>query len=107
MIALSPPSSQHMITALLLLPVVSILFWLYWYCLPMDPEKKGRWRWMDSLLVLILAFLAERVVGIAMNAEYENAGPMWPELVSAVSAYAVFAIGLASGLALRRLGSQK
>lgn len=62
---------------------------------------------MDSLLVLILAFLAERFVGIAMNAEYENAGPMWPELVSAVGAYAVFAIGLASGLALRRLESQK
>lgn len=107
MIALSPPSSRHMLTALLLLPVVSILVWLYWYCLPMDPENKVRWRWMDSLLVFILVFLAERCVRIAMNAEYENAGPMWPELVSAVGAYAVFAIGLASGLALRRLGSQK
>lgn len=94
-----------MITALLLLPVVTILVWLYWYCLPVDSDRQGRWRWVDSVLVLILALLAARLIRFAMGAEYEGAGPMWPELVAAVGAYAVFAVGLASGLALRRYWS--
>ena len=91
-----------MITALLLLPVVSILTWLYWYCLPVSPARVGRWRWMDSVLVLVLTLLADQFIRFAMHAEYEGAGPMWPELVSAVGAYAIFALGLAGGLTLRR-----
>lgn len=96
-----------MLTALLLLPVVTILVWLYWYCLPTDPSRTGRWRWMDSILLLILAFLAYRFVATALNAEYEHASPMWPELVSITGAYAIFAIGLASGLTLRRTVSRE
>ena len=94
-----------MVTALILLPVFSILVWLYWYCLPARRSPGGRWRWMDSLLVIILAVLAERFARFSLHASYEDAGPVWPELVAAVGAYAIFAIGLATGLAMRRFSA--
>ena len=92
-----------MITALLLFPVVSLLLWLYWYCLPKRPSHNRRWRWMDTVLLFCLGFLAYQFIQFALHAEYEGAGPMWPELVSAVGVYAIFAIGLATGLGLRRV----
>jgi hypothetical protein len=92
-----------MLTALLLLPVVSILVWLYWYCLPVDKAHGGRWRLVDFLLLIVLVITAGLFTRFALHAEYENAGPIWPELVAAVGAYAIFAIGLATSLAFRRI----
>lgn len=91
-----------MITALLLSPVVGVLLWLYWYFLPVEPERAGRWRWMDSVLLGVLVLLAFGFVRFAMHADYEGAGPMWPVLVSTVGTYAIFAAGLTAGLILRR-----
>jgi hypothetical protein len=91
-----------MITAFLLMPVVAVLVWLYWYWLPVDIERVSRWLWGDTLLLVLLASLASGFVHIAKHAEYEGAGPMWPELVSTVGAYAIIAIGLALGLIWRR-----
>jgi hypothetical protein len=91
-----------MITAFLLMPVVAVLLWLYWYWLPVDKERASRWRRGDTLLLVLLASLASGFVYIAKHMEYEGAGPMWPELVSAVGAYAIIAIGLTLGLVWRR-----
>ena len=91
-----------MITALLLSPVIGILLWLYWYLLPVDAERAGRWRWMDTVLLGVLVLLAFGFVRFAMHADYAGAGPIWPVLVSTVGTYAIFAAGLAAGLILRR-----
>ena len=91
-----------MLTGILLTPVVAVLVWLYWYCLPLDASRAGRWRWTDTTLLIVLTLLAAGFVNVAMNAEYEGAGSVWPELVSAVGAYGTYAIGLAVGLYLRR-----
>ncbi len=93
-----------MITAFLLMPVVAVLVWLYWSLLPADTERVSRWRWGDTLLLVLLASLASGFVHVALHAEYDGAGPMWPELVSVVGAYAIFAIGLVLGVVWRRCG---
>ena len=94
--------NPDMITAILLFPVVAILVWIYWYFLPFERVRGRRWRWIDTALLLTLIALATVFVHLAMNAEYEGAGPMWPELVSAVGAYAISATGLMLGLVWRR-----
>jgi len=91
-----------MITFLLLLPVGSILVWLYWACLPSDVNRKGRWRWIDTLLLLSLIVLASLFVFLAMHAEYIDAGPIWSEIVAVSGAYGIITIGLSIGLILRR-----
>jgi hypothetical protein len=96
-----------MTTALLLLPVVSILVWLYWYCLPVDESRSGRWRWIDTLLLLTLVGQAGIFVLLAMRAEYVNAGPIWSEIVAVTGAYGIIAIGLALGLIVRRKAASK
>ena len=99
-----------MITALLLLPVVAVLVWLYWYLLPEPINRTGvresRWRWMDTALFLVLLLLAAAFHHMALNADYHDAGPMFPELISAAGSYSIMAAGLAMGLWLRRRGSK-
>jgi hypothetical protein len=87
-----------MITALLLLPVIAVLLWLYWYLLP----RERLWTAFDSLVVLVLMLLAAGFHHLAMHMDYEGAGPMWPELVSAAGVYPIFAIGLGIALAWRK-----
>lgn len=91
-----------MIAFLLMLPVASTLVWLYWYCLPTDTNRNGRWRLADTGLLLALIALASVFVYIKMHAEYIDAGPIWPEIVAATGAYLIFAIGLSIGLLVRR-----
>lgn len=87
-----------MITAILLLPVIAVLLWLYWYLLP----GQRRWTGFDSMVVLALTLLAAGFHHFAIHAPYEGAGPMWPELVSAAGVYPIYAIGLSLALAWRR-----
>ena len=91
-----------MIAFLLMLPVASTLIWLYWYCLPTDDNRNGRWRLADTGLLLALIVLASGFVYIKMNTEYINAGPIWHEVVAVTGAYLIFAIGLSFGLITRR-----
>lgn len=92
-----------MIAILLLLPVGSTLVWLYWLCLPRENTQSSRWRWIDTVLILFLIILAGFLAYVVSHAEYVNAGPIWPEVSAATTGYVVFAIGLATGLILRRL----
>jgi hypothetical protein len=88
-----------MITVFLLIPVAAVLGWLYWYLLP-----GGRsWTAFDTALFLLLAGLATAWVAWAMTARSDDAGPLWPDLLSAAGAYGIIALGLAAGLAWRRL----
>ena len=96
-----------MIAFLLLLPVGSVLVWLYWLCLPKRASQNGRWHWIDSVLLIVLIALASSLAYLVSHAEYVNAGPIWPEVASATAGYVVFAIGLAIGLILRRLTARK
>lgn len=91
-----------MIAFLLMLPVASTLVWLYWYCLPIDATRNGRWRLIDTGLLLTLFVLASAFVYIKMNTEYVDAGPIWHEVVAVTGAYLIFAIGLSIGLIARR-----
>lgn len=93
-----------MITALMLLPVLAVLTWLYGYLLPPAIDGARRWRLADSLLWLALVLAAGSFIYVARHAVYEGAGPLWPELVAATGAYVVLAGGLAVGLACRRRG---
>ena len=91
-----------MITAFLLTPVVATLIWIYWYLLPKNDHQISRWRRVDSMLLIILTLMAGVFVRLTMQTEYEEAGPIWPEIVSAVGVYFIFTIGLLAGLAWRR-----
>lgn len=91
-----------MIAFLLMLPVAATLIWLYWYCLPVDANRNGRWRMTDTGLLLALIVLSGLFVYIKMNTEYSHAGPIWPEIVAVTGAYLIFAIGLSIGLIARR-----
>jgi hypothetical protein len=85
-----------MLTALLLLPVLAILIWLYWYVLP-----DRSWRLCDSLILsLLLACTAGFVIGID-QVNFDDAGPLWPYIVSATGAYGILTLGLGSALAWR------
>jgi hypothetical protein len=87
-----------MITALLLLPVTAVLAWVYRWFLP----RGGSWSGFDSALLLVVAALAAAWVGWARSAAYQDAGPIFPELVAAAGAYPIIVSGLAAGLAWRR-----
>ncbi len=91
-----------MIAFLLLLPVGLILVWLYWLCLPIEASRSGRWRWTDSVLLIVLIILAGIFIYTAQDADYLNASPIWTEIVAAAGGYIVFTIGLTIGLIVRR-----
>ncbi len=85
-----------MLTALLLLPVLAILVWLYWYLLP-----ARKWCLKDSLiLLLLLACAAGFVIGVD-RLNFDDAGPLWPYIVSAAGAYGILTLGLGVALAWR------
>ena len=87
-----------MITAFLLAPVLAILIWLYSYLLP----QRGKLRFFDYLLFTVVILVSAVFVHFAMQLDWHDAGPLWPELVSAVGAYAILLGGLAAGLFWRR-----
>jgi hypothetical protein len=87
-----------MITAFLLLPVLAILFWLYSYLLP----QRWNLNLFDYSLFVIVILLATAFVQFVNQISWVNAGPMWPDLVSAVGAYAIVLGGLAAGMFWRR-----
>lgn len=86
-----------MTTAVLLLPVLGILVWLYWYLLP-----GRRWRHRDSLLVALVLTAAALFLVAVERMEFIGAGPLWPLIVATAGAYGILACGLAAGLAWRR-----
>ena len=96
-----------MIATLLLLPPGMILVWLYWLCLPTHTNTSGRWRLADSLLLLVFVILSGIFIYIAQNANYENASPIWTEVVAAAGGYIVFTLGMSIGLIVRRQTAKK
>jgi hypothetical protein len=87
-----------MITAFLLLPVLAILLWLYAYLLP----QRGKLKFFDFGLFVTVILMASAFVQFVQQINWVNTGPMWPDLVSAVGAYAILLGGLAAGLFWRR-----
>lgn len=87
-----------MITAFLLLPVLAILLWLYTYLLP----QRGKLTFFDFALFVIVILMASAYVHFVQQVKWVDSGPMWPDLVSAVGAYAILLGGLAAGLFWRR-----
>ena len=87
-----------MITAFLLLPVLAILLWLYAYLLP----QRGKLKFFDFGLFVAVILMASAFVQFVQQINWVNASPMWPDLVSAVGAYAILLGGLAAGLFWRR-----
>ena len=87
-----------MITAFLLLPVLAILLWLYAYLLP----QRSKLKFFDFALFVAVILMASAFVQFVQQVSWINAGPMWPDLVSAVGAYAILLGGLAAGLFWRR-----
>ena len=91
-----------MITAFILTPVVATLIWVYWYLLPRNDHQINRWRWVDSMLLIVLTLMAGGFVRLTMQTEYVGGGPIWPEIISAVGVYFFFTVGLSAALAWRR-----
>ena len=86
-----------MITALLLLPVFAILTWLYWYLLP-----DRIWQMTDTLIFVTVVMVTTAWILLISGMEFPTAGPLWPQIISVVGAYAVLTFGLAIGLIWRR-----
>lgn len=87
-----------MTTAILLAPVLAILLWLYSYLLP----QRGKLKIFDYALFTVVILISAVFVNFAMQLDWQDVGPIWPELVSAVGAYAILLAGLAAGLFWRR-----
>lgn len=87
-----------MITAFLLAPVLAILLWLYSRLLP----ERGKLRFFDYALFTIVIMICTVFIHFAKRMDWYDAGPLWPELVAAVGAYAILLGGLAAGLFWRR-----
>ena len=87
-----------MITAFLLAPVLAILLWLYARLLP----KRSTLRFFDYALFTIVIMISAVFVHLVNKTDWHDAGPLWPELVAAVGAYAILLGGLAAGLFWRR-----
>jgi hypothetical protein len=85
------------LTGLLLLPVASILVWLYWFLLP------GRkWMAVDSTILMLVFVLASVFLHYLGGLDFESSGPLWPYIVSAAGSYGILLIGLALALFWRR-----
>jgi hypothetical protein len=85
------------VTALLLLPVLAILLWLYWYLLP-----ARQWLFCDSVILLILLASAAAFVGWIDRMDFDGESPLWPYIISATGAYGILTLGLGAALAWRR-----
>lgn len=91
----------YVLTALLLLPVVAILVWLYWYLLP------GRkWLLKDSGFLLLLFFLVATYLYYVGGLDFESAGPLWPYIISAAGSYGILLLGFALALSWRRYSAK-
>ena len=90
-----------MINALLLLPVFAILLWLYRRLLP-----SGAWKPRDTVLVIALVLLTLTWIGLVERVNFEDAGPLWPRIVSMVGGYAILVAGFGAGLWWRRRQSR-
>jgi hypothetical protein len=86
-----------MITALLLLPVLAILLWLYWYLLP-----GRRWQAADTLSVLGVLLLTAVWIWLIGGMSFPHESAMWPEIISMVGAYGILITGLGVVLFWRR-----
>lgn len=89
------------VTALLLLPVGAILVWGYARLRPQGP-----WRLADALILLASIGGALWAARVALAAHWEAAGPIWPSVAAALSAYLVLLAGLGAGLWLRRYSAR-
>ncbi len=87
-----------MTTAFLLFPVLAILLWLYSRMLP----QRGKLTFFDYALFVGVILLASIQVHLVKQVDWVGAGPIWPDLVSAVGAYIIMLGGLAAGLCWRR-----
>lgn len=87
-----------MITALLLFPVICILFWLYSRMLPL----RGRLNLFDYIVFAIVILLSSALVWLVKQVDWVDAGPVWPEVLAVVAAYVIILGGLAAGLCWRR-----
>jgi hypothetical protein len=87
-----------MINALLLLPVFGVLGWLYWYLLP----GEQRFTWFDRALFAVLLMAVFVFTTRVSRIEFDHAGPLFGDLMSAVGGYVILAAGLGLGLAWRR-----
>jgi divalent metal cation (Fe/Co/Zn/Cd) transporter len=87
-----------MITALMLLPVIAVLGWVY-YCL-LPPDR--RWRTFDGGVFAVVIVLAAAWIYWMKTTSFADAGPVWDDLAAAAGAYPIIVIGLAAGLAWRR-----
>lgn len=85
-----------MITALLLLPVLAILLWLYRYLLP-----ARKWKTVDTLLVLGVLLLAAMWIWQVGRMSFPHESAMWPEIIKMVGAYGILIIGLGVALSWR------
>ena len=92
-----------MTTALLLLPVATVLVWIYRQALP----RGSRWTRFDTALLITLAVLAAFWVAWSATARFEHAGPVFAELVAAAGAYPIMLVGLGAGLAWRHLRARR
>ncbi len=86
-----------MVTALLLLPVIAVLIWLYWYLLP-----ARKWLPSDSMILLSLLAVATVYVLWVERMNFDEGGPMWPYIVSAAGTYGILTMGMGMALAWRR-----
>lgn len=86
-----------MITALLLMPVVAVLLWLYWYLLP------GRkWKAKDTVSVVCVLLLTAAWIRWIAGMSFPHESAMWPQIISMVGAYGILIIGLGAVLSWRR-----
>ncbi len=85
------------VTALLLMPVLAILLWLYWYLLP-----ARKWLFCDSLILLMLLGLAAGFVSWIDRINFDGESPLWPYIISATGAYGILTLGLGAALVWRR-----
>jgi len=87
-----------MITALLLFPVIAILFWLYSCFIP----QRGKLILFDYVLFVLVILLASVLVQLVKRVDWVGAGPVWPEVLAVVGAYVIILGGLSAGLCWRR-----
>jgi hypothetical protein len=92
-----------MVTALLLLPVVCVLIWVYGYLLPQ------RWAWsrFDLGLIVLALALAAGWTGWMRTAQFDGGGPIFGHLAAMAGAYPIVLACLAAGVGWRRRAASR